>query len=211
MCALAPRAAPQAFSAPMAAWSRAACLVIVAGAVGCSDEVLVNLPPEPAPLSRDQGLPPPVVEEEEPSSQPPPDAECTSDDDCPVGEECETGTCVGVGTLQITLTFDMDTDLDLHVLTPSGAEIYYGLRLADGGELDVDQCVTTCGAGVHVENVFFLGEAPTGPYQAWAINFDGRASGNFTLDVSGATTGTLSGALPAEFGTASERLSFFVP
>jgi len=46
---------------------------------------------------------------------------------------------VGSGTLQISLSWGTPDDLDLHVVEPSGNEIYYGARQSpDGGVLDLD-------------------------------------------------------------------------
>ena len=59
-----------------------------------------------------------------------------------------------VGDVTITLTWDDRTDLDLHVFTPSGGEISYQNKQADGGYLDVD--MNTSGQSTEpVENVFF--------------------------------------------------------
>ena len=66
-----------------------------------------------------------------------------------------------VGDVTITLLWDDYNDLDLHVFTPTGAEIYFGNRHADGGHLDVDM---NAGGGTSkepVENVFF-GDADKG-------------------------------------------------
>ena len=57
------------------------------------------------------------------------------------------------GAITISLMWDngggcltcQGTDLDLHVVSPSGQKIYYGHRKADGGELDVD--MQECGPG----------------------------------------------------------------
>jgi uncharacterized protein YfaP (DUF2135 family) len=35
-------------------------------------------------------------------------------------------TPVGTGDVQVTVTWDADSDLDLHVVEPSGEEIFYG-------------------------------------------------------------------------------------
>ena len=80
-----------------------------------------------------------------------------------------------VGDVTITLTWDDRTDLDLHVFTPSGAEISYGNKQADGGYLNVD--MNTSGQStVPVENVFFGDEergveAMRGKYRVVVENF----------------------------------------
>ena len=46
---------------------------------------------------------------------------------------------VGTGDVQVTLSWDTDSDVDLHVVDPSGEEIFYGNReSASGGMLDLD-------------------------------------------------------------------------
>src|SRR5688572_5060517 len=46
---------------------------------------------------------------------------------------------VGAGDIQVTATWDTEADVDLHVVDPSGFEIYWADRHApSGGELDLD-------------------------------------------------------------------------
>ena len=45
--------------------------------------------------------------------------------------------CTKVGDITITLTWDTRDDLDLHVHTPDGSEIYYGRTRANGGYIVV--------------------------------------------------------------------------
>ncbi len=49
--------------------------------------------------------------------------------ECNPGFHCEGGRCAlngGTGPVQVTLRWDLPEDLDLHVVEPSGCEIYYG-------------------------------------------------------------------------------------
>lgn len=176
-------------------------------ALACADETLLELPdppPEREPAPDEE-----VQDEPEPEAPAPPTTsgdECQSDDDCGQNAECEAGTCVGIGVLQVTLTFDADADYDLHVITPSLEEIYFGNTEAAGGLLDVDQCIIDCGPGTHVENIFFNDGVEPGLYQAFAINFDGRDGGAFRIEVSGAATTHLDGNLPAESSARSDDL-----
>jgi hypothetical protein len=55
---------------------------------------------------------------------------------------------VGSGTLQASLSFDQNDDLDLHVVTPAGLDIYYGSRSFNGGSLDLDS-----NAGCNIDRV----------------------------------------------------------
>jgi uncharacterized protein YfaP (DUF2135 family) len=63
--------------------------------------------------------------------------------------------------MQVVLSWDTDgTDVDLHVVDPSGEECYYGHRVTKiGGKLDVDD---TDGFG---PEVFTLANAASGKYQ----------------------------------------------
>ncbi len=46
---------------------------------------------------------------------------------------------VGTGKLQVSLSWDQINDVDLHLVEPNGAEIYYAIgSSANGGELDLD-------------------------------------------------------------------------
>lgn len=175
-------------------------------ALACADETLIELrdpPPQPEEEEREQ------VDDPDPEPPAPPVTsgdECSADDDCGENAECEAGTCVGVGVLQVTLTFAVDADYDLHVITPSGEEIYFGNTAAAGGLLDVDQCISGCGPGTHVENIYFNDGAPPGLYQAFTINFDGRNGGAFRIEVTGAATTALDGVLAAESSARSTDL-----
>ncbi len=135
---------------------------------------------------------------------------CDGPQDCVPGSACVNQFCVGEGALRVSLLFSVTSDLDLHLLTPSGSEIYYGLRTADGGTLDVDQCAGSCEGGDHVENIVFPSAPPAGTYQVWVVNYSGAAGGAFTLEVAGAAEGDFSGSLPAQSGATSEFFSFQV-
>ena len=72
---------------------------------------------------------------------------------------------VGTGELQITLSWDEESDVDLHVVEPSGEEIYYGNRVsASGGALDLDSNASCRIDGVKNENVTWERSAPSGRY-----------------------------------------------
>lgn len=90
------------------------------------------------------------------------------------------------GNPRFNLIFDneLSTDIDLHVLTPLGEEIYFGNpSSASGGNLDVD-CICACPD----ENIYFPldGSAPKGTYTYWANFFNNctpSATSNFTIRV----------------------------
>ena len=75
-------------------------------------------------------------------------------------------TQVGTGDVQVTLSWDADADVDLHVLAPGGEEIYYGRRQsASGGTLDLDSNAGCQIDGIRNENITWpVGRAPRGPY-----------------------------------------------
>ena len=62
----------------------------------------------------------------------------------------------GTGVLQVSLSWDQLNDVDLHVIEPNGAEIYYGNRnSANGGQLDVDSNPACNIDGINNENIFY--------------------------------------------------------
>lgn len=73
---------------------------------------------------------------------------------------------VGTGDVQVTLSWDADSDVDLHVVGPGGEEIYYGRRTgSNGAELDLDSNAGCDIDGVRNENITWpIGRAPRGPY-----------------------------------------------
>ena len=110
---------------------------------------------------------------------------CSEDEECVEGSLCFNNYCVGDGILRFSVAWNVDSDFDLHVMTPRGSHISWNMTTGDGGTLDVDQCVSTCGAGSHVENIVFVEGAPLGQYSAWVENFNGRSAGPFTLHING--------------------------
>jgi hypothetical protein len=110
---------------------------------------------------------------------------CADTIDCTPGNICYNETCVGEGPLRFSLSWDLDEDIDLHVITPSGAHISYAMRNADNGVLDVDDCVVQCrnADATHVENIFFTEDASPGTYQVWAVNYDNAVETPVTIDV----------------------------
>jgi hypothetical protein len=76
----------------------------------------------------------------------------------------------------LQFTNSQNADLDLHVITPSGKEIFFGNRAADGGRLDIDCTCNNCPVGPN-ENIYWdLGTAPHGVYQFW-VQYYGACSG----------------------------------
>ena len=74
---------------------------------------------------------------------------------------------VGTGDVQINVTWDSKADLDLHVVDPSGQEIYWANRTSTtGGQLDLDSNAACATDGPRAENIFWASGliAPHGDY-----------------------------------------------
>lgn len=113
-----------------------------------------------------------------------------------------TVTTVGTGDVQVSLSWDVNSDVDLHVTEPSGEEIYWNNRTsATHGTLDLDSNAACNLDGRRNENVTWpTGTAPRGTYTVkvdlWGAC--GQTSTNWIVRVSQngtATnyTGTLTG------------------
>lgn len=87
----------------------------------------------------------------------------------------------GTGDVQITLTWDSEDDLDLHVIDPSGEEIYYSNTSSlSGGQLDRDNQCSDFILG-QPENVFWpVGSAPSGSYQV-SVHYYGSCVQDHTV------------------------------
>ena len=97
---------------------------------------------------------------------------------------------VGSGDVRVTLIWNSDDDVDLHVIDPFGERIWYQDRLAtSGGELDRDDNVAVCGIDSEpggVENVYWpAGLAPNGLYtvEIYSWNDCVPANTSWTLQV----------------------------
>jgi len=73
---------------------------------------------------------------------------------------------VGSGDIQVSISWDTATDVDLHVVEPSGCELYYGfLQCPSGGWLDLDSNPACFMDNINNENVYWPeGKAPVGTY-----------------------------------------------
>jgi hypothetical protein len=94
---------------------------------------------------------------------------------------------VGAGEVQVSVSWDTPTDVDLHVIEPSEEEIYYGARTsATGGELDLDSNAACSLDNVNNENITWLDNAPSGSYTVrvdyWA-NCGIETATNYTVTV----------------------------
>lgn len=73
---------------------------------------------------------------------------------------------VGTGDIQVSVAWDALSDVDLHVLDPTGAEVYFGNNaIASGGTLDLDSNPNCVIDNKNNENVVWpLGRAIPGNY-----------------------------------------------
>ncbi len=68
---------------------------------------------------------------------------------------------VGTGDLQVSLSWATETDVDLHLVEPSGEEIWYGaVASSSGGTLDLDSNAGCSIDGVNNENITYEGVTP---------------------------------------------------
>ncbi len=91
------------------------------------------------------------------------------------------------GTVQFSLAWENKNDLDLHVIDPSGFEIFFGnKRSTTGGELDIDRNINFSDAtNSPIEHVVWPADtAPKGEYQVGVILYSdhiGAKSTSFTV------------------------------
>jgi len=92
------------------------------------------------------------------------------------------------GDIQVSVTWNSDADVDLHVVEPGGAEIYYGAPTSgNGGELDIDANAACSVSGLTQENIGWpAGAAPPGSYIVRLDYWDacGAVSTDWILTVS---------------------------
>ena len=74
---------------------------------------------------------------------------------------------VGNGDVQISVSWTGASDVDLHVIDPSGEEVYFGNTVAaSGGTLDLDSNAACSIDNVNNENIVWpVGGAPRGEYR----------------------------------------------
>ena len=106
------------------------------------------------------------------------------------------------GDVQVSVSWDAPSDVDLHVVEPNGNDIYYGNPSSStGGQLDVDSNAACSIDGRQIENVRWGGQAPGGTYTVRVDYWDacGVARTNFLVTVkNGASTQTFPGFFTGE-------------
>jgi hypothetical protein len=106
---------------------------------------------------------------------------------------------VGTGDVQVSVSWNSAADVDLHVVDPSGEEIYYGNPTAtSGGELDLDSNAACGTDGPRNENITWpTGTAPSGTYTVrldyWANCSAASTNYIVTVHVTGHATQTYTG------------------
>lgn len=81
---------------------------------------------------------------------------------------------LGQGDLEVAMTMNAPTDLDLYVTDPAGTTVYYGnTHIFSGGQLDLDANANCAGnRGAQAEHVFWPpGAAPAGVYSVRVAHF----------------------------------------
>jgi hypothetical protein len=77
----------------------------------------------------------------------------------------------GNGALQISLSWDKNDDVDLHIFSPSGEHLYFGNRKFEAAkgygkaELDIDSNAGCIIDGINSENIFFEAPLEDGDYK----------------------------------------------
>jgi hypothetical protein len=121
---------------------------------------------------------------------------------------------VGSGDVQVSVAWNTTADLDLHVVDPSGEEVYWGAReAASGGELDLDSNAA-CGTDQprNENTVWPVGGAPTGTYTVRLDHWDAcdaeRTDYVVTIWVKGRDAQVFSGSFtgPGEHGGAGDGI-----
>ncbi len=91
---------------------------------------------------------------------------------------------LGQGFFQATLTWNIAGDIDLHVVEPTLAHVFFGGRYGDAGELDHDDIV-----GTGPENYFVCspGRLVPGTYSVMLNNYNGTAGTEATVSIRAGT------------------------
>ena len=93
---------------------------------------------------------------------------------------------IGTGDVQVNVTWNTQADVDLHVVDPSGEEIYYGNpSAASGGVLDLDGNAACGATDERSENITWNSTPPSGTYIVRLDYWDncGAASTDYVVTV----------------------------
>lgn len=126
---------------------------------------------------------------------------------------------VGTGDVQVSLSWDADSDVDVHVIDPAGEEVFYGHKTsASGGTLDLDSNAACTLDHKRNENITWpVGRAPQGTYIVRVDYWDacGVAATNFTVRIINGTeaqivNGTFTGPGDGGGSRAGQTVATFV-
>lgn len=111
-------------------------------------------------------------------------------------------TNVGTGKVQVSVTWDKESDVDLHLVEPGGEEVYYANETSvAGGVLDLDSNAACSIDGVKNENITYTKDPPRGTYTVRLDYYDSCSVAStkyvVTVTVAGATS-TFSGTFTGE-------------
>jgi len=127
----------------------------------------------------------------------------------------------GTGEVQVNITWNTSADVDLYVVDPLGAEIYYARRESNsGGQLDIDSNAACSSDGPRAENIFwpFGVVPPRGEYEVRVNNWSscGEAATDYVVTVRTKDgipqtyTGRLTGPGNGGASGAGQRIASFV-
>ena len=129
-----------------------------------------------------------------------------------------TALVVGTGELQVSVSWDSPTDVDLHLFEPDGTEIFFFNTTSDsGGMLDLDSNPACFIDGVNNENITYEGVTPpSGEYTVAVTYFSAcgiTAPTNFVVTVRlGDMVETIQETLlPSDESALLEVATFVVP
>jgi uncharacterized protein YfaP (DUF2135 family) len=86
---------------------------------------------------------------------------------------------MGSGLITITLTWDVQPDVDLHIIEPGGTHVYYGQSRGQNGYLDVDDT-----SRYGPEHYYTNCTLATGNYTVYLYFFSGYGSSTTVTTVS---------------------------
>jgi hypothetical protein len=106
-------------------------------------------------------------------------AAATSTEVGPYDTELVSILTVGTGDVQVSVAWDAESDVDLHVVEPGGADIFYGNDVSpNGGTLDLDSNAGCFIDAKKNENVTWPGGSP--PRGSYVVRLDYWDSCNVT-------------------------------
>lgn len=120
-------------------------------------------------------------------------------------------TQVGTGKLQVSLSWNQPNDLDLHLVEPTGEEIYYGNPTSSaGGYLDLDSNAGCSIDGVNNENITYP-DSVTLPAGQYIVRVDFWSDCNVTDTTRYTVSARLNGSLVSADSGSNPYSGSFAP